>query len=290
MKTSPTSLFLSTVLLAAGLLAGTPSPATAQSWPNEPAGFSVVLDCPFNAGDPRCGGSLYDEYGTGRTGVPGDAPFSPDSALRVYLPGTQKAGGAQVGKQLDAGVDGFYFSVWWKVNAEFEGTNSSLNKLMFVYSSYPDAFFYYGFFGPRGANTFTFYFETNTTTINNSHLSNTYGDLVHFGNACQVTKNTWYRIESYIKKSTSATSRDGIFRWWLNGRLCGDYSNANFPNGVNRWEFNTTWDGADFNTGGKTQDWIHWYDHLRISVSGGAGGGTKSDTTPPSAPLGLRAN
>ena len=71
----------------------------------------------------------------------------------------------------------------------------------------------------------------------------------------------------YMKASTTATSRDGILRWWINGVLGGNYTNLNYaPSGLTEWQWNNTWDGAQDMGTSNTVDWEHWLDHVHISI------------------------
>lgn len=259
--------------------------AQTQTWPNEPAGSRVLLDCNFDS--PTCNGALYDVYGGAHTASVQGAPLSPSSVYEAKLNANKPEGGSQTGI-IYGPVPEVYIGMWWKMNATFQGTQVNANKLFFVNSGYPNGYGLnlFSLYGPQYSTSFQVAWATDDPVLTslNSHLSNTYYDT-HYGFACSVKVDTWYRFEVYIKSSTSTSTRDGIVRWWLNGQLCGDYTTANFPGGVVNWEMNHTWTAVT----GNTQNWMHWIDHLHISAPNGAGSTTKSDTTPPAAPTALRA-
>ena len=107
-------------------------------------------------------------------------------------------------------------------------------------------------------------------TIDNSHLGNGYGDSPGpwqlFGNAsgCGVTLGQWHQIEVFYTKCSSETSRDGVLRWWVNGNLCGNYTNVNFPSGAfTEFQFAPTWGGVG---GTKTENDDYWFDHVHLST------------------------
>jgi hypothetical protein len=67
----------------------------------------------------------------------------------------------------------------------------------------------------------------------------------------------------YVKYSTTGTSGDGIIRWWLDGILIGNYSNASFPGkALSEFQFSPTWGGTGDT---KTQQDYYWFDHAYIS-------------------------
>ncbi len=270
--------------LAAGLC--WQSDANAQSWPNEPAGSQVLLDCNFS--NALCNGALYDVYGGARTTSLADSPTGHAGAFENKLAGTLQQGGSQTGYFLPGSPREAYVGLWWKMNDTFQGNYNNSNKFFFLNTGNQTGagLALFSFHGPQNANSFAAAWTTDTAELNeaNLHLSNQDGQS-HYGLGCSVARNTWYRWEVYVKTSTTISSRDGIVRWWLNGQLCGNYTNANFPGGVVNWELNHTWTPP---MDGKTQDWIHWVDHVHISATSGGGGGTKSDTTPPTAPTALR--
>jgi hypothetical protein len=47
--------------------------------------------------------------------------------------------------------------------------------------------------------------------------------------ATPITYGQWYRVEWYMKWESRPGARDGIIRWWVNGRVNGDYRNVRYP-------------------------------------------------------------
>lgn len=253
-------------LLIALLLCWSTDALAQVNWPNEPAGSQVLLDCNFTTA--TCGGALYDVYGGAYTVNIADAPLSPTSVFENKLDPGQRQGGAQAGIFFPAASE-LYWGVWWKMSAGFEGNYHDENKMFFTVTGDPSyVYMLWHLWGPTGGPSFGFVWQTNDTRVDNSHLPNTYGGLIHLGNNCQVYRDRWTRIEVYVKKSTTVNSRDGIVRWWIDGQLCGDYTNANWPDGTQGWEINHTWDGGAgiSSESGPTKTWAHWFDHVRVSV------------------------
>jgi len=156
---------------------------------------------------------------------------------------------------------------------------------------------YFGITGPAYAGgPFTFGFGHNSGNIDNSHVWPAdlgLGQTPNNVSNPSLVVNTWYRIEVYIKKSTTATSRDGILRYWINGALCANYTNVNYGfAGLNEWVWSETWDGTV--NPAPSVDWEHYIGHLYVATGGtpssGGGGGTPptptlSTLTPASATI-----
>lgn len=291
MKTSSTSLLLSTVLLAAGLLASSPSTAAAQSWPNEPAGSTVLTDWSWNA---MVGGG-WDQNGGAYISQDPTAPLSPSNVMTMRYPAGSGGGGSPsiVYYILNGGngVGELYIGYWWKPSDPWQGHQHNINKIAFTTTNANGSFIQMMYGPPGGPYRLMTSMELYNT--DNSHLGNGFGDIGGtwqlFGNASggTITLGKWHRIEVYAKRSSTPTSRDGVMKWWVDGVLVGNYVNANYPTAPwVEFQFSPTWGGGDDT---KLQTDYFWYDHVRLST-GGTGGGTKSDTTPPSTPSGLRAN
>jgi hypothetical protein len=181
-----------------------------------------------------------------------------------------------------------YAGFWWKASPNWQQeTNSAVSKIAFFVSNGGwDVFI--GMQGPQGGPyALSVVFES--PTLSNGHLPASYGDnpgtRILLGNVSRpsVSPGNWYRIEMYSKHSTTATSRDGIFRWWVNGALCGDYTNVNFID-LPWVQFNLspTWGGMN-NT--KTQTDYYWFDHIHLSLpKGAAASPTDQPPGPPAAP------
>ena len=114
-------------------------------------------------------------------------------------------------------------------------------------------------------------FSGNTSGITNGHILGSEDPGAWFypnvGDGT-LRVGVWYKIEAYIKASTTRTSRDGILRFWVNDVLVGSYSGINYcgPNGetLNRWVQTQTWDGAQDMGSSNTVAWEHYLDHLYI--------------------------
>lgn len=275
-------------LIIAVLILGLGAPVSAQ-FTNEPAGAVLGLDCSF-ASLSACG--IGNPYNVGAI-VSDSDPISPPSAYRSRISAGATSGGTQLEYffQLKPEV---YMGMVVRTNPEFQGRTTA-NKMFFLRG--PGVNGFWGLDGAVGSSGGPIYFGHNTASLNNSHAC-----AFDLGLKCNpnvngvnLIKGQYAVIEAYVKKSTSATSRDGIVRWWVNGILVGNYINLNYaPSGLDTWVWSETWDGTVTNPV-PSVNWDWYLGHLRISypncVTGCSvtGGGTTPPPPPPAPmpPLGV---
>ena len=79
-----------------------------------------------------------------------------------------------------------------------------------------------------------------------------------------ITLGVWHRLEILQRYPTSSSSNDGIFRWWIDGVLCGNYTNVGWSTGstYDELRFAPTWGGVVGSVGFDTSWEI---DHVHIS-------------------------
>lgn len=83
----------------------------------------------------------------------------------------------------------------------------------------------------------------------------------------KITAGTWHQFETYMKLNTIGQS-NGVWKWWLDGVLLGDYENIQFINSSQSSGFfgrslGLVWGGQ----GGtpKTRTDYVWFDHMYMS-------------------------
>jgi len=83
----------------------------------------------------------------------------------------------------------------------------------------------------------------------------------------QITAGVWHQFECYMKLNDIGSS-NGVWKWWLDGVLIGDYENMQFisaayPSGFFGRKMNLIWGGR----GGtpKTRTDNVWFDHMYMS-------------------------
>jgi hypothetical protein len=242
--------------------------AIAQTWPNEPAGSQLLTDWGFSSQSWPPG---WGSHSPPQIVSDPSAPLSPSSvAQQTYPVGfTGGVGPNNYYFPLSGGVRELYAGYWWKPSNPWQGHVSNGNKIHFFVS--------YGWnqvvemYGPvNGPWSVAIYFPN--STVDNSHLVPSFGDPIGtrhiFPNVkdLKVALGQWHRIEHYVKLSSTATSRDGIIRWWVNGELLGNFTNVNYPQAqIVEFQFAPTWGGTGDTK--KQTDYFQW-DHVRISRPG----------------------
>lgn len=251
-------------------------------WTNEPVGSTTVMDCNFSGTPGACG--ISDVYSSAVQDSDGSATVSPSGVARSTIYAGNQAGGSQLDWVSPQTYNEMYMGMMVRTNTAFQGRTTA-NKMFFLRGPGQNGF--WGLDGNPGDPSGSIYFGHNSGTLDNSHTCSYQLGLKCFPNVngVQLVKGVWTKVEAYVKKSTTATSRDGIVRWWVNGVLSGNYTNINYAqNGLNEWVWSETWDGTVTNPI-PSVDWSWYIDHLHISIPNCPGTcGTVSIDNPPGAP------
>ena len=224
-------------------------------WPNEPAGFKVVADNPFNVltGD---GWSLIDNVtGLGTLGVDAQAPLSPPGVLQYFYPIGFSAGIGPAAERHDLpNLKQAFLGIWWKVSNPWEGHASNVNKVQILFPDEGGDIYMVMYGSPGGP------YELRVIPQFLNMASNW---LVPNVNHVPVMLGQWHRVEWLLIYNTTTNPPNGIIRWWLDGQLIGDYYNVQFPNSpMSVYKVSAIWGGV---TGRKTENDYYWYDHVHIS-------------------------
>jgi len=263
------------------MVLATPSLSLAQ-WTNKPSGFTTVLECPFSTSPTNCG--IWDIYNSAIVSSDGAAPVSPSGVVIGRMLSTAVNGGMQLVKNWPVSREQ-YVGLTWRSNTGFGGRPVG-NKMFFMLGPEAGGVFLWGA-DALNSGCEQLIWGTNTLNYDNYHICSF--SLICYPNvnptAATMCRGNWYKIEVYFKSSTTATSRDGIWRWWVNGVLVGNYTNANWnPQGGNEWQWNNTWDSSgDLQNIPRASDWEHYLDHIVIAVSNGS----VSIDNPPGPPGGV---
>ena len=234
-----------------------PSGPRDVAWLHQPPGFRVMVDEPFDALDENGwqGAQRQTTNGSGLSlEVDAAAPFSPSGVLSFkYASGFQ--GGSEPGVKYyapPAPVRETYFGFWWKASNPWEDHPSHVNTIADLFAETSGVIF----IQLDGSN--------NTIDVV-PEFDNDTRILTANVQATPVVLGTWHKIEWYLKYSSSASGRDGVTRWWLDGVLQGEYTNLQMPEdaGFVEYDFSPTWGGAG---GVKTQTDFFWIDHAYIST------------------------
>jgi Bacterial Ig-like domain (group 3)/Bacterial Ig domain len=263
-------------------------PASATDWPNEPAGATLLTDFGFATLKGDGWGNSASPYVT--IVSDSEAPLSPPAVAQYTYPAGMTGGVApgSIGwehPELLGGVRDLFLGFWWKPSSPWQGHASGVNKLVFISQ-------YGGACGGSLQNiVFTMFGINASGTPNPPGPYKLRATTEFLGTARNYSPNVsnpdivlgeWHRIEILIRPSTTATSGDGVLRWWLDGTLLGDYTTVNYPQCP--WDvvaFSPTWGGVGDT---KTETDHFWYDHAHLSNPTASSSSTAPPpTTPPPA-------
>lgn len=287
------------LVLAWALLLLWPLGVSAQTWPNEPSGSTMVLDCPFSQLPtyPKSVCGIENFYRAGSIATDGTAPVSPSNTFKSALTAGARTGGSQLNYLLPTNNREMFVGMMWRTNPQFQGRAGG-NKTFFMRG--PDSIGVFIIQGGLSSGSGPLVWSHNSGATHNEHTCSADLGLLCYPNmtAGTVQRGVWTKLEAYIKASTTNTSRDGIVRWWIDGVLAGSYTNINYAGaGLNEWIWTETWDACGGNPVCdlgvvNTQNWEHYIDHLYVSVPNCPSGcnPSGSDTTPPSQVTGVTVN
>jgi len=236
-----------------------PPPPVGGTWPNEPAGMTLVSEEPFNALT-ESGWNAVQRQTTNGSGLSitsdATAPMSPSNVL-TYKYATGYSAGSEPGAEYFApspNVKETFVGFWWKASNPWQFHPSGVNKIAFLFSS-----------GTLGSIYIMMYNEGSGPTIQvEPQFSGDVRRLAPNVTATQVTLGAWHRIEWYVKYATTGSSHDGIVRWWVDGVLQGSYTDLQTPgdSGFVEYTIAPTWGGVG---GTKSETDFYWYDQYHIS-------------------------
>lgn len=248
--------------------AGTAQTSTISgNFTNIPAGGTLLLQDSFTSLPLRSG--LLDIYNSAKLVDDGSAPVSPSKVIRYRMEPLALEGGGELQYFHGSLWRSLYMGVSWRTNPQFQGRPVG-NKLWFVGGPEMGGVFLFngsGLVNGQGQ----LLWSQNTLVVDNTHVSPApIGGLMFYPNVSSgaLSVGVWYKLECFIKSSTTMTSRDGIYRWWVNGVLAGNYTNVNWaPQGLNWFDFTQTWDACGGRAGCdlgqvNTNAWEHYLDHF----------------------------
>ncbi len=246
-------------------------------WPNEPAHLKTIYDCPFSGTWCPEQGKTENVFNTQAYASFPNAPQSPSSVFDSYMAAGSVQGNGQWVIFLDKPTE-LFIGTWWGTNSEFMG-NQAANKMLFARTAGLDNnFLNWDIRNGGGSKNLYWYMQAEYDNCGHPGefgMCYSKGDGTgwfqpNVGSGAVAAGSGFHRIEVYLKTSTTKTSRDGIVRWWLDGKPVGDYPTVNLtPGGLAEFQINHTWDGFNTANRDKSKAWHHYWDHLHLSASSG---------------------
>ena len=221
---------------------------SSASWPNEPAGATLINDW---GNDVLAGGGWRDVYNGYTSSIVSDAtaPLSPSNVLQQrFAKGLEGGMGGGGGSLLSfpSKYPEIFWGFWMKVDNNYEN-HPVCTKIGWIHTSLNGAPNGNQLFVTlNGSGPFHINMAYQNADIDNSHVSGYpgVGSVSINSFAGSFAAGQWVRVEMYFKQSSCNTCKDGIWRWWLNGELAGNHTNLNtdriFPDAVSHI---TIWGG-----------------------------------------------
>lgn len=241
-----------------------PPPPSPGTWPNQPAGLTLLSDQPWNS----LGGWQLNDNSAGATSLVtlSGLPFSPSEALQDLSPIGMTGGGDAIGPgRADFYIPAaqqpseIYVGMWVKLSNPFQPHSSGVQKIMYVHDN-------------NGINFSALWLEIYGTAapFRASLVNQFYGcpSIRLDPNATQtpIGPGEWHRYELYLKMASTGSSSDGVLKVWVDGVLnvnrsdvCTMGSNATRMESV---RLSGMWGGIGDT---KTENDYLWYDHAYVS-------------------------
>lgn len=231
--------------------------APPRPWPNEPPGFTVLTDQPWDSL-----ASLGWLHNACASTIVSDAsaPFSPSNVLEHPFPiGAPGDAASCIDYYPLSGLNEMYLGFWWKPSNPWQGAGDGNNAIATL--APPLGAFDVMMVGT--AEPFVLEILAGTTALNdhivgisNRVLPTNVGDGT-------VVLGAWHQIEVRLRRSTTSVSQDGIVQWWLDGTPVGSHANVNFD----EMTFIEVSMKSYWGTGpAKAENDFYRYDHARVSA------------------------
>jgi uncharacterized protein YjdB len=229
-----------------------PPPPAAGTWPNEPAGMTVLSDYGMDQPIPTIGdvpilgsGGWHAVSNTGggaSLSSDASAPVSPPGVYQFIYPIGSHDGSAPGTVYFTMNAAELYCGFYWKPSNPWQTDPSGTNKIAFLFIGGRTNFISMHSYG-------TYY----ALQVQNEIISVNYDPNV---TTTPITLGQWHRIEWYVNAVT------GAMKVWLDGVLQTDVVSS-FPGNFTMFQFSPTWGG---NVGAvKTETDYYWYDHVHLS-------------------------
>jgi hypothetical protein len=228
---------------------------------HEPAGFVRLTEHPFNTVKNTDSAGVGVWSGSGDFSISQDptAPVSPPNVAQFTYPAGFQAGSAPGHIEFDVPVNTsqLYISFYMKLSSNFEGQSSETNKVLFAWIlNHPAVFL-----SNQGAGTAV---PLEPTVRYQGAFDSRAYFRQNVGSRQAMTRGRWRRWELLLIANTPGRS-DGVIRFWIDGQKVGEYTDVNFRDTPDTWQYvylQPIWGGV----GGSVQATQYlWVDHLYIS-------------------------
>lgn len=244
-------------LVAASVVTVVDSGPVPSPWPHAPPALPILSDEAFDLLTPSSWVLTLPATGLVSNVLDTTAPESAPAVLQYTYP-AGFIGGQAPGTEHHGlgGARQVYAGMWWRTNAEWQGHNSNVNKLAFLYLDRSGGDLPLVFYGlPGGPYELRVALQLRNADPRFWLVPN----VAHV----PVTMGTWHRTEWQVEYNTTTSPPNGIVRWWLDGTLVGEYTDVLFPaDPLVEFQISPTWGGiGDV----KTSTDVMLIDHLYLA-------------------------
>lgn len=252
-----------------------PPPAADSSYPNQPAGFTMLYNRPMSALAESGWG--FRDYSVGSNNTQGtqlaivnqnDAPRSAPGVMQFTYPAGFAGGGepAKTWREFPTSEysPAMYMSFWVRFSANWDGHASSVNKLVYWQMTSDPNNRARLFLQGRGNNNqnLEVYLVTQGTPLGDQRLL-----APNLVAGAQFVRGQWHRVEVVMRMNTGS-SFNGQVHMWLDGTKITQYTDVIFASAaedqrLSGFEITPVWGGTGDQIGAQAQ--FVWVDHLYLS-------------------------
>jgi hypothetical protein len=240
--------------------------ATNSEHPNEPAGFTQLLNHDFNTL------SNWSNTNNAWCDVAVDtdaaAPVSPSGVVKWTYPAGKGAGPFPQRNFFFANQRELYISATWKISSPWTKHPSGVDKMFFVGTNDNSPSLgnevVFGFIGTNPSTARMLGSIQGRTSPDGTTTGGYYSANI---NGTNWSLGSYHTLEVHLVRNTLGQA-NGRMRWWVDGVEIGNHDQLVFADGVDaifrsfRWQH--YW-GGDPASGTKAQDDFVWDDHLYVS-------------------------
>ena len=231
------------------------SEGTANPWPNEPAGYTLVSDEPWNSLLDDSWLTANDSAGNVTIAQDASAPLSPTNVAQYRYP-SGFADGSGPGEEYHelTATSRVYVGLWWKPSDPWQGDKSNVNKIEYIAAGDSGSIFLAMYGVPGGPYELRAFPQFIHASLDRWLTPNVNDDTVALG--------VWHRVEWLVDYSGTT----GHIQWWLDGRLQGDWSDDPPPHSqLTEYQLNPVW-GGDLGPPKNETDY-YWFDQTHLSIN-----------------------
>lgn len=234
---------------------GTVAATDRSRWPNEPAGLTPLTDVPWNRLT-NPGWEYFDDEVINLSIVnDSSAPRSPSNVYQHRFPVGWPAGTGGGVSWYRLTHDELFVGMYFKHSSNWEQPLAELSKLFYVFQRRGNdrQATFMTMAGPTGG---PYTLQISNEPEGGAWWKQNVADI-------QIVPGNWYRLEVYYKKASVSWSGDGVVRWWIDGVLAANHTNARLRGeSFTEFHLNPVWGGGGTPS---TREINIRFDHIYIS-------------------------